>query len=131
MDILEIRNGVLDGGVATWESFDAAAVWEPHSTAFQLSELTHNLTNTPALGVVAISDEFITKHPEATVQFLIALVRAWDFFSSNPERVMRWYNDDTHLAVARLNAGMAGNQSEKVRRDRFLNSSMDCGHRPV
>lgn len=97
VDILKIRDGVLDGGVETWEEFEAAAVWEPHSTAFQLSELARNLSDTPALGVVAISDEFIAKNPEATVQFLVGLVRAWDFFSRNPDRVMRWYNDDTHL----------------------------------
>lgn len=97
MDILNIRNAVLEGSDETWEGFDAAAVWAPHSTAFELSGHARNLTDTPALGVVAISNEFMTKHPEATVQFLVGLVRAWDFFSRNPDRVMRWYNDDTQL----------------------------------
>jgi len=80
LDILEIRRRVLGGGVESWEGIDAAAVWEPDLSSFQLEELTRNLTETRALGVVAISDEFIAKHPEAAVQFLVALVRAWDFF---------------------------------------------------
>jgi hypothetical protein len=44
-----------------------------------------------------MSDEFVSGHPEAAVQFLAALVRAWHFMSGDPERVMRWYNDDTHF----------------------------------
>jgi len=80
LDILEIRRRVLGGGVESWEGIDAAAVWEPDLSSFQLEGLTRNLTETRALGVVAISDEFIAKHPEAAVQFLVALVRAWDFF---------------------------------------------------
>lgn len=97
MDILEIRRRVLAGGVESWEGIDAAAVWEPDLSSFQLEGLTRNLTETRTLGVVAISDEFMSKNPEAAVQFLVTLVRAWDFFSRNPDLVMRWYNDDTQL----------------------------------
>ena len=97
MDVLEIRHRVLAGGVESWEGMDAAAVWEPNLSSFQLAGLTRNLTETRTLGVVAISDEFISNHPEAAVHFLVALVRAWYFFSQHPDRVMRWYNDDTQL----------------------------------
>ncbi len=97
MDVLEIRHRVLAGGVESWEGMDAAAVWEPNLSSFQLAGLTRNLTETRTLGVVAISDEFISNHPEAAVRFLAALVRAWYFFSRDPDRVMRWYNDDTQL----------------------------------
>jgi len=98
VDILRIRKGVLDGGGSeAWEEFEAAAVWEPHVTAFQNLEIARNLTETQALGVVAISDEFMAKHPQAAIRFLVSLVRSLDFFSRNPDRVMRWYNDDTQL----------------------------------
>jgi ABC-type nitrate/sulfonate/bicarbonate transport system substrate-binding protein len=100
MDSLEIRRRVLGGGVASWEGIDAAAVWEPDASSFQLEGHTRNLTDTPALGVVAISDEFISGHPEAAVQFLVALVRAWDYFVRNTDRIMEWYNDDTHLGYS-------------------------------
>lgn len=96
-DILTIRDGVLAGGVETWEEFDAAAVWEPHVTAFQNLEIARSITETQTLGVIAISDEFMAKHPQAAVQFLVSLVRSLDFFSRNPDQVMRWYNDDTRL----------------------------------
>ena len=97
MDILEIRRRVLEGGVESWDGIDAAAVWEPDNSGFRLAGLTRNLTETHALGVVAMSDEFIAKHPEASVEFLVALMRAWYFFVDDPARVMRWYNDDTQL----------------------------------
>ena len=97
MDILEIRRRILAGGAESWEDIDAAAVWEPDLSSLQLEGLTRNLTETRALGVVAVSDKFISKNPEAAVQFLVALVRAWDYFSRNPDLVMRWYNDDTQL----------------------------------
>ncbi|MEN8166663.1 MAG: ABC transporter substrate-binding protein, partial [Pseudomonadota bacterium] len=97
LDILEIRRRVLAGGIETWEDIDAAVIWDPNVSSFELEGLARSLTETRTLSVVAISDEFIAKHPEAAVQFLVALVRAWDFFSRHPDRVMRWYIDDTQL----------------------------------
>lgn len=97
LDILEIRRRVLAGGVNTWEGMDAAAVWEPNVSRFELEGFARSVTDSHTLGVVAVSDDFISRHPKATVQFLVALMRAWDFFSRHPDRVMRWYNDDTHL----------------------------------
>ena len=35
-DILEIRRRVLAGGVESWEEMDAAVVWEPNVSAFEL-----------------------------------------------------------------------------------------------
>jgi ABC-type nitrate/sulfonate/bicarbonate transport system substrate-binding protein len=97
MDILNIRERVLTGGIENWGDMDAAAVWEPHVSAFGLSGLTRNLSETPALGVVAMSDEFVSRNPDAATQFLVALTQAWHFFARNPERVLRWYNDDSQL----------------------------------
>jgi ABC-type nitrate/sulfonate/bicarbonate transport system substrate-binding protein len=98
LDILDIRDRVLAGGVERWEDIDAAAVWEPHATAFRLQGLTRNLTETPALGVVAMSDDFISRYPDAAVEFLVTLVQAWEFFARDPARVLRWYSDDTQLS---------------------------------
>ena len=98
LDILEIRRRVLDGGVESWGGLDAAAVWEPNASSFQLAGQTRNLTETRTLGVIAVSDEFIAQHPQATVAFLAALIRAWHFMAADPDRVMRWYNDDTQFA---------------------------------
>ncbi len=97
LDILDIRDRILAGGVESWGDIDAAAVWEPHVSAFRLSGLTRNLSETLALGVVAMSDEFISRHPDAATRFLIGLTQAWHFFARNPARVLRWYNDDTQL----------------------------------
>jgi len=96
-DILEIRRRVLAGGVETWEEMDAAVVWEPNISAFELGGLARTLNEKHTLGVIAVSDEFIAKNPDAIVQFLVSIVRAWDFLSRNPDRVMQWYIDDTKL----------------------------------
>jgi ABC-type nitrate/sulfonate/bicarbonate transport system substrate-binding protein len=96
-DILEIRRRVLAGGVESWDGFDAAAVWEPLASRFELGGLAQSLSSKSSLGVVAISEEFIANHPDETVEFLVALMRSWDFFASNPDRVMQWYIEDTRL----------------------------------
>ncbi len=97
LDILQISRRVLDGGVDTWNGIDAAVVWEPIVSRFELAGLARSLTSKRTLGVVSFSDEFIAEHPEAAVEFLIALVRAWDFFSRHPDQVRQWYIDDTQL----------------------------------
>ena len=97
MDILEIRRRVLASGAQTWGKIDAAVVWEPVVSRFEFEGLARRLTDTRTLGVVAVSDEFIAKHPGATVQLLVALARAWDYFARNPDRVTQWYLDDAQL----------------------------------
>ncbi len=96
-DILDISDRIRTGGVENWGDMDAAAVWEPYASAFRLSGLTRNLSEKLALGVVAMSDDFVARNPDAATQFLVALTQAWHFFARNPERVLRWYNDDTQL----------------------------------
>jgi len=128
LDILEIRRRVQAGGNETWDGFDAAVVWDPLVSHLELEGLAHNLTSGRYLGVVTVSDEFIASHPQAVVQFLIALVRSWDFFSRNPDRVMQWYIDDTRLdytpeslIAARLDSNFAATSLNEISLD--LNSN--------
>ncbi|MGH7800416.1 MAG: ABC transporter substrate-binding protein [Thermodesulfobacteriota bacterium] len=97
LDILDIRRLVLAGGSETWGRIDAVAVWEPSTSRFELGGLARSLGTTRTLGVVAVSDDFIAKYPDATVQFLVAVVRAWGYFSSHSDRVRQWYIDDAQL----------------------------------
>lgn len=100
VDILEIRRRVKGSGVESWEGMDAVAVWEPDASSFELEEVSRSLSEKRALGVLAMSDEFIAEHPEAAIQFLIAMVRSWDYFVRHTDRIMQWYNDDTHLGYS-------------------------------
>jgi ABC-type nitrate/sulfonate/bicarbonate transport system substrate-binding protein len=97
VDILEISNRVLAGGVESWGGIDAAVVWEPLLSRFQSKGLARVLTSKSALGVVSMSDKFVNDHPEAAAQFLVALARAWEFLTRDPDRVMQWYIEDTQL----------------------------------
>lgn len=95
LDILEIRNRVQAGGNGTWDDIDAAVVWEPIISRFELESLSRSVTSGRYLGVVAVSEKFINSHPQAVIQLLTALVRSWDFLARQPDRVMQWYIDDT------------------------------------
>jgi ABC-type nitrate/sulfonate/bicarbonate transport system substrate-binding protein len=97
LDILDIRRRVQAGGDGVWDGIDAAVVWEPIISRFELEGLARSITSERYLGVIAVSEKFIDTHPDAVVQLLIALMRSWDFFSQNPDRVMQWYIDDTRL----------------------------------
>jgi ABC-type nitrate/sulfonate/bicarbonate transport system substrate-binding protein len=128
LDILEIRRRVQAGGNGTWDGFDAAVAWDPLVSHFELEGLAHNLTSGRYLGVITVSEEFIASHPQAVVQLLIALVRSWDFFSRNPDRVMQWYIDDTRLdytpeslVAARLDSNFAATSLNEISLD--LNSN--------
>lgn len=97
IDILEISNLVQTGGKQSWGKVDAVGVWEPTTSLFELNNLARVVDFTPTLGVIAASDEFITKHSQALVQFLVATLYAWDHFASHTDEVNRWYIEDAKL----------------------------------
>ncbi|MGO9019609.1 MAG: mechanosensitive ion channel domain-containing protein [Syntrophobacteraceae bacterium] len=97
MDILKIRNHVLLGGGDKWGNIDAVAVWEPIASLFELGGFARTLSSTRTFGVVAVSEDFIAKHPEAAVQFLVSTAQAWEYFSKHSDKVRQWYIDDAQL----------------------------------
>ena len=72
-------------------------VWDPLLSRFKLEGLARVLASKPYLGVVSMSEDFILNHPEAAAEFLVVLMRAWEFLALHPDRVMQWYIDDTQL----------------------------------
>ncbi len=124
LDILEIRRRVQAGGRGSWKGIDAALVWDPILSRFELEGLARRVSSERYLGVVAVSEAFIDAHPEAVVQLLVALMRSWDFIASDPDRVMQWYMDDTRLdytpealVAARLDRNFAAASLDDVRLD--------------
>ncbi|MEH6591638.1 MAG: ABC transporter substrate-binding protein [Halioglobus sp.] len=101
VDILEIRRRVLSGGRESWDGIDAAVVWDPLVARLEIDGLAQVLESKPYLGVVAMSDSFITQQPEAAAEFLAALARAWEYLARHPDQVMQWYIDDTNLGYKR------------------------------
>lgn len=97
LDILEISNLVQAGGENSWGKIDAVGVWEPSTSLFEFKNMARTIDYTRTLGVVAISDDFITKHPEAAVQFLAAVLKAWAYFAAHTDQVNQWYIDDARL----------------------------------
>ncbi|MEH6584811.1 MAG: ABC transporter substrate-binding protein [Halioglobus sp.] len=120
VDILEIRRRVFSGGRDSWDGIDAAVVWDPLVARLELDGLARVLASKPYLGVVAMSDDFITQQPEAAAEFLAALMRAWAFLARHPDRVMQWYIDDTSLGYepdALVSARLDSNFDTKTLRE--------------
>ena len=121
LDILEIRNRVQAGGNGNWDGIDAALVWEPILSRFELEGLARSITSGRYLGVIAVSEEFIAAHPQGVSQLLVALMRSWDFFSHHPDQVMEWYIEDARLdytpeslVSARLDANFTANSLNEI-----------------
>jgi len=121
LDILQIRRQVLAGGSERWDGIDAAVVWEPIISRFELEGLASSITARKYLGVIAVSEEFIDSHEQAVVQLLIALMRSWNFFANQPDRVMEWYISDTRLdytpeslVAARLDPNFAATSLSEI-----------------
>lgn len=97
LDILEIRRRVQSGGSESWDGVDAAVVWEPIISRFELDGMARSITSRTYLGVIAVSSDFIDSQPQAVVQLLIGIMRSWEFLARQPDRAMQWYIEDTRL----------------------------------
>jgi ABC-type nitrate/sulfonate/bicarbonate transport system substrate-binding protein len=117
LDILEIANVVQAGGEKAWGKIDAVGVWEPSTSLFESKKLARILDYTRTLGVVAMSDQFISEHREAAVQFLASVLEAWAYFAAHTDQANHWYIDDARLAytpdVLAMAASVEPNYSAK------------------
>ena len=100
VDILEISNIVQAGGDKSWGNIDGITVWEPSTSLFEAKKLARIIDTTITLGVVAISEDFITKHPTETTKFLVSLIQSWDYFATHQDEANKWYLKDTHFSYS-------------------------------
>ena len=87
-------NRLTRSGGQRWGDYDAFAVWEPNLSRMEAAGTVRPLSITRGMGVILVSDDFRTKHPEATVELLAALLRTWHFVATEHDQVLRWYRDD-------------------------------------
>jgi ABC-type nitrate/sulfonate/bicarbonate transport system substrate-binding protein len=129
LDILEIGNLVQAGGKGTWGNIDAVGVWEPSTSLFEQKKLGRVLDSERTLGIVVMSEAFITAHREAAVDFLSATIQAWEYFSRHTEQVNDWYVEDARLPyspqILASAARVEPNYAAKDRRDLQLGLSDD------
>ncbi|MCX6580144.1 MAG: NrtA/SsuA/CpmA family ABC transporter substrate-binding protein [Candidatus Aminicenantes bacterium] len=121
MDILEISNVVQSGGDKSWGKIDAVGVWEPSTSLFEANKLARVVDYTRTLGVVAISDDFMAKHPGETVKFLRAILEAWAYFAAHTDQVNQWYIKDAKLSytpeILKMAASVEPNYNAKSIKD--------------
>lgn len=127
LDILEISNLAQAGGKQSWGKIDAVGVWEPTTSLFESKKLARVLDSTRTLGVVAISDDFLAKYPDASAHFLQAVLEAWDYYATHVDQVNQWYIADARLsydaAILKSAASVEPNQTAKSLKDIDLNLS--------
>ncbi len=121
LDILEISNLVQAGGTKTWGKIAAVGVWEPTTSLFESQKLARVLDSARTLGVVAISDDFLTKHADASVHFLEAVLEAWAYYATHVDQVDQWYIADARLSydvsILKSAASIEPNQAAKNLKD--------------
>lgn len=100
LDILEISNVVQSGGDKTWGKIDGVGVWEPSTSLFETTKLARIVDFTNTLGVIAVSEDFINKYPEAVTNFLTAVIESWQYFATHQQEVNKWYIDDARLSYS-------------------------------
>jgi sulfonate transport system substrate-binding protein len=100
LDILEISNLVQVGGDSSWGTVDAVVVWEPTTSLFESKSLGRIVDFTVTLGVIAVSDEFLKSHPDASADLLVGVFEAWGYFATHTDEVNQWYVDDARLAYS-------------------------------
>lgn len=97
LDILEIGNVVQAGGKEKWGNIDGVAVWEPSTSLFETNKLARIVDYTYTLGIVAVSEDFINKHPDAVTDLIKSVIESWNYFSQNQTVVNEWYKQDARL----------------------------------
>ncbi len=97
LDILEISNVVQAGGKEKWGNIDGVAVWEPSTSLFETNKFARIVDYTYTLGIVAVSEDFISKHPDAVTDLLKSVIESWDYFAQNQIVVNEWYKQDARL----------------------------------
>ncbi|MCF8255864.1 MAG: NrtA/SsuA/CpmA family ABC transporter substrate-binding protein [Bacteroidia bacterium] len=97
LDILEISTVVQSGGRVKWGNLDAVAVWEPSTSLFEMNNFARVIDYTYTLGVIAVSEDFISKHPDAVTNLLKSVVESWHYFAQNQTVVNEWYKQDARL----------------------------------
>jgi len=93
IDILEQSDIVHAGGGKSWTNVDALASWDHHIALYESEGLAKILKSGTALGVVAMSENFIKSHPDAAAGFLAALKLAYYYYATHQDQADTWFAD--------------------------------------
>lgn len=95
LDILEQSNVIQKGTLEKWDGVDAFATWDPTSAIFENNGKAKLLKLFTPVGVVLMSNNFITQHPVAAKNFLKAFTEGYYYYAKNQTQANQWFIDET------------------------------------
>lgn len=98
LDILEQSNVIQKGSQNKWGDIDAFATWDPTGAIFENNGKARLLKLFTPVGVVVMSNDFITQHPGATKAFLKSFIENYYFYAKNQQQANRWFIEETKFS---------------------------------
>jgi len=99
LDITEQIAVINAGNSVDWGEISAFGSWDPTIAMFEQNKKARILESFPAIGVIVMSKEFISKHPETAKQFLKSLKEAYYYYAQNQEQANEWYIKNTNIQI--------------------------------
>jgi len=95
LDILEQSNVVQKGTLESWGDIDAFATWDPTMAIFENNGKAKLLKLFTPVGVVVMSNDFISQRQEAAKNFLKSFVEGYYYYAKNQQQANQWLSDET------------------------------------
>lgn len=95
LDILEQGALAQTSVGGRWGEVDALASWDPTVALLESKQLARVLELQPALAVVVMSEDFISKNPEAVLRFLKSYRLAYAYYATHQTQANGWFIEAT------------------------------------
>lgn len=121
LGIYEQSDLVKDASAVKWGNIDAMAGFDPTPAIFEEKELVRNLKVGKIVSLIVMSEEYITKYPDAPSQFLKSFYNAYDFYRSNITQADNWFKEEAKLDITpkalEISASMEPNLKAQKKED--------------
>ena len=98
LDILEQTNVIQKGSLAKWDGVDAFVTWDPTMAIFEDSGKARVLKRFSPVGVVVMSNDYISRHSAAAKDFLKAFIEDYYYYAKNQQQANQWFIDETKFS---------------------------------
>lgn len=95
LDILEQSALAQTASGGRWGEVDAMASWDPAVALLESKKLAHVVEFRPALSVVVMSEDFLSKNSEAGVRFLKSYRLAYAYYATHARQANSWFIEET------------------------------------
>ncbi len=97
LDIYEQTSVVQSGTRQKWEKFDAMVGFDPTPAIFEHEGQARMLHVGKVVSLVLMSQDFISKQPQAPKRFLRAFTEAYFYYATHQEQANNWFKEASKL----------------------------------